>query len=129
MASPSFGHPPKRQILSGILLSLLAVVAFLPAHAPAGQIETQSFSAAAAARYNSPVAAILASPDDVPEIRAGSEGLAAGTTATRDSAPLNGPEIASPLFFAASSISTSFAGRAFRPLYQILDIPPPYTLA
>lgn len=129
MVPPSFGHPPKRQIFSGIILSLLAAVVFLPAHAPAGKIETQSFSAAAASRYNSPVAAILASPDDVPEIRAGSESLATGTPATRDYAPLNGPKIASPLFFAASAISASFAGRAVRPLYQILDIPPPYTFA
>jgi len=125
----SFGQPRKRQILSGIVLSLLAVVTFLPAHAPAGKYETQSFSATTASHYDAPVAAILGSPDDIPEIRAGSESPVTGTPTSRDIAPLNGSVIVALLFFSASFFAAAFAGRASHPLYQMLDIPPPCVLA
>jgi hypothetical protein len=125
----SFGHSRKQQILSGIVLSLLVAVTFLPAHTPAGKYETQSFSATAASHYDSPVAAILGSPDDIPEIRAGGESPVTGTPATRDIAPLNGSIIVALLFFAATFFSASFAGRASHPLYHFLDIPPPCALA
>jgi hypothetical protein len=107
-------------------LSLTVAVAFLPAHAPSGNNEKQSFSASTASRYDSPVAAILAPTDDVPEIKASSERLTTGTPAGRDSAPLNGYNIRSPLFFAARFFSASFAGIASHPLYHMLDIPPPF---